>query len=1140
MPINDDDDLSRDYTAGRTELQEASAAEEMLSRFGANSAQQKQQDAEGAPGEQKRPASPRAERAAQSQDDEGGAAAGIMKGIVQTPRALAHGAIEAVNEVVDLSKSFEDYMAEKFGTVDVANFEYISPEEIKQGKAPAGLPKLPNLPAPDSKIGQVVSGISQFLTGFFAAGKLKPFQAMKPASAAGQFAKASAQGAVADFSVFDPHEQRLSDLIQSFPQLQNPVTEYLAADPEDSEVEGRFKNALEGLGLGVITEAFMRGLKTLRKVAIAKREQADAARVAGGTEQVRPEIADDAFKDLGEVAPQADEALGPGYSKTPEPKPGEPGKAPGQDIATGVDNAVRDGDQTFINFARIDTPDDVKAVMQNMADAFKPDVDAARRGAKTTFKQMELDAQHVNAWETLKQRRVGEPLNAEQSIAARQLWATSADKLTEMAKKAAATGSEADLFAFRKMMATHQTIQAEVIAARTETARALASWRIPTGSGAERFMEIDNALMGNGGKEMARDMAQRVASLADNGMIMELDKFVEKSAWAKGRDAMLEAWINALLSGPKTHLVNMISNTSVLFQQMYERKTAAKIAEFLGDADSVAMGEATAQYAGMVNGYRDAVRYAAKSFKTGESGFGLNKVELPTANAISSEALGMSSQGFLGRSVDVLGSAINLPSRGLAAADEFFKTIGYRMELNAQALRKATQDLNAGLIEPDQLKQRIVEIIENPPADVRLASIDQATYQTFTKTPGDLAKLIQKAKGKYPGLNLILPFVRTPANIMNYTFERTPFAPLFKQFRADIAAGGARRDLALARMSTGSAIMLVAADMAMSDQITGKGPSSPAERNALLRTGWQPYSVKVGDRYYAYNRLDPLGMTLGLSADMVEILANDDYGVEKEKSMEELAVATSMAIANNAMSKTYLSGVSDLMNAMSDPERYGEGFFQRLAGSVVPTGVAEVTRMQDPYMREAQSMVEAMQKRTPGLSEGLPVRRNLWGEPVTYQSGLGVMYDAFSPIYSRSKKPSPIDEAILEHEMNINMPNKKMSIDGVSVNLEHYPGAYSRFVQLAGNEAKHIAYDNKGAKDFLNSVVSGESATYSHVYNMRSDGPDGGKYFYVREIIQDYRELAKRQLLKEFPEIKDEIEEKTTRKLELKMPTFGG
>ena len=1359
--------------------------------------------------------------------------------IIDAPGAVVSGGINAVNETLNATASADEWISSHIGTLilgfdnpetgEKALIKALGPEEYRKlkDKDPSfgtvgNIPK-PDWVKPDSKGGKMIEGISQFLVGFYGASKLPGLKGLQPTTKVGQFAKAATQGAIADFTVFDPHQARLSNLIQEHPALANPVNEFLAADPNDSEAEGRFKNALEGLGLGALAEGFFRSVGAIRRGIIAKRAASDEARIAGATEEIRPEVSDDAFKDLGDPnAPPVQkvyedgtrqtqagvdleqrirnepEAVVAEYNARPDamggkvlntdiarelspeyladrprsadvheeasqfikdqyakklkeaPKDGEEplvvftagGTGAGKTTAvnsvesgmldaaqivydtnmnslksaqTKIDQALeagkdvkivyvyRDpvealvngalpraerqaknfgsgrtvpieehlkthqgsretieklqeiykgeegvtfqiidnslgkgkavettldklrvndynnladdlntaleeaygkgqisketyqgfkgrpsgsqaadqaaqsqavkgsggrtqqgGDQlkplptglndselaqaskgiaqavepdTYINFARIDTPDDVKNVMQQMADAYKKDVDKARRGDRRTFAQMELDAKQVDAWETLAARRTGEPFNSEQALAARNLWATSADTLTKIAKKAAETGSEADLFAFRKQMATHRAIQNEVIAARTETARALASWRIPVGSNAEKFAQVDLALKQNGGTGVAREMAARIQKLADAGMIQEMDEVIRRGAFAKTRDAFLEAWINGLLSGPKTHLVNAMSNTTVIFQQMYERKVASQIASFLGDDASVQMGETMAQYSGMMNGLRDAIRYAKQSFMTGESGYGLGKVELPTQNAISSEALEIASDALVGRTVDVLGSVVNVPGRSLQAADEFFKTVGYRMELNALALRKATQEVNSGLVKPEELKSRIADIIDNPPTDIKLEAIDAATYQTFTNTPGALAQAIQKAKGQYPGLNIILPFVRTPANIMNYTFQRTPLAPLFKQFRSDIAAGGARRDLALSRMATGTTIMLVVADMAMSGNITGKGPSNTAERQALQRTGWQQYSVKVGDRYYAYNRMDPLGATIGLAADMVDIMANDQYGVDKEKNMEEMTVAMAMSIANNAMSKTYLSGLSDFMEAVSDPERYGESYFQRLAGSAVPTGVAEVARGVDPYMRETQNMVEAMMKRTPGLSDNLPPRRDLWGDVITYKSGLGVLYDAFSPIYSKAEKPSPIDEEILRNEMNVSMPNAKTSINGASVNLDRYEGAYSRFVQLAGNDLKHPAW-NLGARDLLNEIVTGKHPL-SEVYNIKSDGPDGGKYFFVRDIMEQYRDLAKRQLLEEYPQIKDEIEEKNRHKLEMKMPVFN-
>ena len=450
------------------------------------------------------------------------------------------------------------------------------------------------------------------------------------------------------------------------------------------------------------------------------------------------------------------------------------------------------------------------------------------------------------------------------------------------------------------------------------------------------------------------------------------------------------------------------------------------------------------------------------------------------------------------------------------------------MELNALAVRRATHEANSGIIRPDQVKERIAAIVSDPPIDLRLDAIDQATYQTFTSAPGELTKAITRGVNSVPlAGRLILPFVRTPANILKYSFERTPLAPLMAHVRADIAAGGARRDIALARITTGSLLIATAADMAMSGIVTGRGPSDRRERQAMERGGWQPYSIKVGDRYFAYNRLDPIGMSLGLSADMVEILANmDDDEALGDAEVERTQAAIVMSIANNVMNKTYMSGFAELVTAMSDPQRYGEGYFQRFAGSLVPAGVAMMARAMDPYALEADTMLERIRSRVPGLTKDLPVRRDLWGEPIAYRSGLGAIYDAVSPIYSRREKPSPIDKEMLRLEAFVSAAPRKTGFDGVTINLANYPGAYSRFVELAGREVKNTF--GLSAKDYLDAVVTGKHVM-SAVYERLGDGPDGGKADFIRKTINDFRALAKKQLLEEYPAIKVDVAAKSER-----------
>src|SRR5690606_30014855 len=104
------------------------------------------------------------------------------------------------------------------------------------------------------------------------------------------------------------------------------------------------------------------------------------------------------------------------------------------------------------------------------------------------------------------------------------------------------------------------------------------------------------------------------------------------------------------------------------------------------------------------------------------------------------------------------------------------------------------------------------------------------------------------------------------------------------------------------------------------------------------------------------------------------------------------------AIAENITSKSYMQGLSLLMEALSEPDRFGPAYLERFASSFVPTGVAEVARFNDPVMRQSHDIVTAMKRRLPGYSSDLPPRLDLWGREIRYESGFGRGYDAVSPL----------------------------------------------------------------------------------------------------------------------------------------------
>jgi len=147
----------------------------------------------------------------------------------------------------------------------------------------------------------VIGGIAQFAAPFGVYSK-----ALSSAGIASTLMKSYTAGALADFSAFDPHEERLSNFIQQYPKLQNPVTEYLSAEKDDGEIEGRIKQVLEGGILGVVSDTAIRGfIKTLRvvkgfriarKIASEKAAKLKASPEFNTVRESAPKVLDDQIK----------------------------------------------------------------------------------------------------------------------------------------------------------------------------------------------------------------------------------------------------------------------------------------------------------------------------------------------------------------------------------------------------------------------------------------------------------------------------------------------------------------------------------------------------------------------------------------------------------------------------------------------------------------------------------------------------------------------------------------------------------------------------------------------------------------------------------------------------------------------------
>ena len=995
------------------------------------------------------------------------AAGDFLKGIVvEGPTAVVAGFLDATAE---MAKNLEAIIP--LGTISGAEPEYLQIET-----------------RPDTVTGEFVRNMSQFMTGFIPAAR-----AFKTAGL-GNIASGMAGGAVADAFVFDPQEERFSNIIQGTP-LENPFTNYLAASPDDTRAEGMFKNAVEGIFLGGAVEAIMgaaRAIKKAKQVREVAQEEGktpeelmnDAMKNFKGGDLEAPRVVEPAEMAEGQEFIPFSEALETAQVefKVPEFKTGEAKADP---------DAARN-----INLGNLNTVDDVKTLIDEVAKADAKDINQARR-EKITNEELEGLADNLGMTvEDLLNRRQGVAPTAEEALAARRILVASGENLIRMAKEAK-NGSEQDLALFKRAMAQHRAIQAQVSGMTAEAGRALQSFNIAAKSAKEQELQIKELLAASGGESQSRQMASMIAELSDPAQIAK----VVKDGWqTKTFDAIYEVWINGLLSGPTTHSVNVISNIMTSALTVSERKMASAF------GDSVAPDEADAMIMGAIEGARDGFRLAWNALKTGEPSDQLNKLEAGEKHrAISAANLELS--GNLGRAVDLIGNIVRIPGNLLTASDEFFKSVGYRMELQAQAYRTA---FNEGLTD-ERAALRVQQILENPPENIKREAVNAMRYNTFTNsldetkigTLGEIGKYAEQARGSQsPFLRIpakvILPFLRTPTNIASFTLERTPLAFASRAVRADIAAGGARRDLALAKISLGSLAMGTSANLALQGQITGGGPQNRDLKNMMRASGWQPYSVLINGKYYAYNRLDPVGALLGLAADITEISGELD-----DPTMTDLALAATVAVASNMSSKTYLKGLSEFNDVMGSIQIGDDksntrfmNWLNRQGTSLMPFSSTSrsYVRMTDPTLRSAFTFTEKLKSQIPGYSEDLPPRRNIFGEPIVLNGGFGL--DNMAGIYTSEAKEDPVIDEIVAQKVGVPMPRK--SIDGVELDVYQY----DRYIQLMSGMDGAVP----PVKQQLRELFS--RPEYQGL------GQEG-KEIEIRAIFQDAQKAARDQLLQE-------------------------
>ncbi|QCY11125.1 hypothetical protein [Pseudomonas sp. MPC6] len=629
-------------------------------------------------------------------------------------------------------------------------------------------------------------------------------------------------------------------------------------------------------------------------------------------------------------------------------------------------------------------------------------VQDARRGVQSNAERDRL-AQLIGLQGTdarVFNRKIGEALNAEQTVAAvTNVQDHLKDVLSLQQRIATGQASDIDRASFIQSLGQLRSTFADLAGARAEAGRALSAYKRQAMDYAQAQAVLE-AVNGAGGADNA---AKALGKAMQSGGLSNAAKLIRQP---EGKMSRLLGYYYraALLSGVRTHAVNVLSNSMTLGNEIIERGVAAGVSGvkniFKPGSGQTVFAEPVDMLVGMAKNTMQAGRAATDAFVTGDSpmlGGGKQETGTPDMN-------NPRPPGALPTAAWAADRIASLPYRALGAEDAWFASLNYAAEMRTIARQQAVAEKKLGTLPPGmKLSQRIDAIVQNPTSKMIEAAGEHARTATFNTQAGDFTQAIMRAKTKMPWLNLIVPFIRTPVNIVKYGFKRTPLAGLMPSVRADIMAGGAKQERAIARMLWGTSVMIGAGALAQAGYITGAGPEDKEEKAALMATGWRPYSIKVGDTYHEYSRLDPFSQWLGLASD----LATMDY---QHKDAGDLATTALSSLVNNTVNKTYMQGVSNLVEFLQDPQRNAGWYVRQMAGTLAQpvTLASNIASENDPYARETNSVLDQIRYRTPGLRQDLPAKLDHFGEPVPNRTYPGGPLSIASPIAQSKETTDPV------------------------------------------------------------------------------------------------------------------------------------
>ncbi|TXH13747.1 MAG: hypothetical protein E6R03_10770 [Hyphomicrobiaceae bacterium] len=299
---------------------------------------------------------------------------------------------------------------------------------------------------------------------------------------------------------------------------------------------------------------------------------------------------------------------------------------------------------------------------------------------------------------------------------------------------------------------------------------------------------------------------------------------------------------------------------------------------------------------------------------------------------------------------------------------------------------------------PSKFTQKIVDVLRTkyePETSITLMKDEASGKQRASGKRVSDADSPSMRTAKFAARQVVR-FMPTLDSIARTAIKNSgPFALISKEIRADLKAGGAARQSAIARIATSSALLGYFAHLAAEGYITP--PQAPGDDKADILNSSRPYSsIKVGDTWYNYSGYDPISSYLSAASRGVD-KANGAY-----LDNPDLYIGLTIGLAQSLYNSTYAESMVNLMKAVSETSesvQNGEAKIGPSLANIIGSQTQNVTNpafvrwykqtWDDPYARDTtgdKSGIDRILGKTESGSffgnDELPQKYDIFGRPL--------------------------------------------------------------------------------------------------------------------------------------------------------------